>query len=71
MVAAGIIAKEPIARQAIPQCNITCIDSEDMRQALSGYLRVLYDLDPQAVGGALPGEDFYYIPNVIPTEGGN
>lgn len=62
VVAAGIIAKEPIARKAIPQCNITCIDGENMRQALSGYLQVLYDLDPQAVGGALPEESFYYIP---------
>lgn len=62
VVAAGIIAKEPIARKAIPQCNITCLDGEDMRQALSGYLQVLYDLDPQAVGGTLPEESFYYIP---------
>ena len=62
VVAAGIIAKEPIARKAIPQCNITCIDGENMRQALSGYLQVLYDLDPRAVGGALPEESFYYIP---------
>ena len=62
VVATGIIAKEPIARKAIPQCNITCIDGENMRQALSGYLQVLYDLDPQAVGGALPEESFYYIP---------
>ncbi len=62
VVAAGIIAKEPIARKAIPQCNITCLDGENMRQALSGYLQVLYDLDPQAVGGALPKESFYYIP---------
>lgn len=62
VAAAGIIAKEPIARKAIPQCNITCLDGENMRQALSGYLQVLYDLDPQAVGGALPEESFYYIP---------
>lgn len=62
VVAAGIIAKEPIARKAIPQCNITCIDGENMRQALSGYLQVLYDLAPQAVGGSLPEESFYYIP---------
>lgn len=62
VAAAGIIAKEPIARKAIPQCNITCIDGENMQQALSGYLQVLYDLAPQAVGGALPEESFYYIP---------
>ncbi|MCM1118044.1 MAG: ABC transporter substrate-binding protein [bacterium] len=62
VVAAGIIAKEPIARKAIPLCNITYMDGEEMRRTLSGYLKVLYDLEPSAVGGALPGEDFYYIP---------
>lgn len=62
VVAAGIIANEPIARKAIPLCNITYMDGEDMRRTLSGYLKVLYDLEPSAVGGALPGEDFYYIP---------
>lgn len=62
VVAAGIIAKEPIARKAIPLCNITYMDGEEVRRALSGYLKVLYDLEPSAVGGALPGEDFYYIP---------
>lgn len=62
VAAAGIIAREPIARKAIPQCNITCLDGEDMRRALSGYLQVLYDLNPQTVGGALPEESFYYIP---------
>ncbi len=61
-VEAGIIAKEPIARQAIPQCNITCITGNEMRQALEGYLQILYDNTPEAVGGAMPQEDFYYIP---------
>ena len=27
---------------------------------LSGYLQVLSDAEPTSVGGALPGEDFYY-----------
>ena len=62
VAAVGIVAKEAIARKAIPACNITYIDGEEMEQALSGYLQVLYDQDPAAVGGALPGEDFYYIP---------
>ncbi|MDE7223635.1 MAG: ABC transporter substrate-binding protein, partial [Acetatifactor sp.] len=62
VAAAGIVAKEPIARKAIPQCNITYMDGEEMRQALSGYLQVLFDREPSAVGGAMPGEDFYYIP---------
>ncbi len=62
-VEAGIIAKEPIAQKAIPFCNVTCIRGEEMKQALSGYFSVLYEFDPQTVGGALPGDDFYYLGN--------
>ena len=61
-VEAGIVAKESIAHKAIPACNITYIDGEAMRQALSGYLAVLYEQNPVAVGSALPAEDFYYVP---------
>ena len=61
-VNAGIIAKAPIAQKAIPKCNITYIAGEDMKQALSGYLSVLFEQNASAVGGALPQEDFYYIP---------
>ena len=32
-----------------------------MKQALSGYLQVLFEQDAKAVGGTLPGDDFYYI----------
>ncbi len=60
-VEAGIIAKQPIAKKAIPFCNVTCITGAEMKQALSGYLQVLYDRNPEAVGGQLPGDDFYYI----------
>lgn len=62
VAAAGIVAREPIARKAIPQCNITYMDGEEMYRALSGYLQALFDQDSSAVGGAMPGEDFYYIP---------
>ena len=60
VVEAGIVAKEPIAQKAIPFCHIVSITGEDMKQALSGYLQVLYDQSPEAVGGNLPGDDFYY-----------
>ena len=60
VVEAGIIAKEPIAQKAIPFCHIVSITGEDMKQSLSGYLQVLFDQSPEAVGGNLPGEDFYY-----------
>ena len=61
-VEAGIIAKEVIAAKAIPECNITYIDGEEMKQALSGYLSVLFEQDPKSVGGALPADGFYYVP---------
>ena len=48
------------AENALPYCNITFIDGEDMQGLLSGYLAVLYEAEPASVGGALPGEDFYF-----------
>lgn len=57
----GIVEKAPIAEKAIPYCNIVYMDSEDMKQALSGYLEVLYEADAASVGGKLPGDDFYYM----------
>lgn len=59
-VEAQIVAKEPIAQQAIPGCNITYMDKADMKQALSGYLDVLFHQDSLAIGGGLPESDFYY-----------
>jgi len=58
----GIVPKAPIAVKAIPYCNIVCITGAEMKEALSGYLGVLADQNVKAIGGALPGEDFYYIP---------
>ena len=49
-----------VAKKAIPECNIVCITGEDMKERLSGYLQVLADQNPEAVGGAVPGDDFYY-----------
>ena len=54
------IVKAPIAKKAIPQCNIVCITGSDMKAALSGCLEVLFQQNPAAVGGALPQDDFYY-----------
>lgn len=59
-VEAQIVAKEPIAQKAIPGCNITYMDKADMKQALSGYLDVLFHQDSLSIGGGLPESDFYY-----------
>ncbi len=56
----GII-KAAVAQKAYEYCNIVCVTGEEMKTALSGYLEVLYGLDPTSVGGTLPEEDFYYM----------
>ena len=55
-VAAGV------AKKAIPACNIVCMTGEEMKAAAEKYLTVLFELNPEAVGGAMPEESFYYLP---------
>ena len=50
-----------MAEKAIPACNIVCITGQEMMTSVQGYLQVLFDQNPQAVGGSLPGDDFYYL----------
>ncbi len=55
------IFKAAVAKKAIPYCNITLIQGEEMKEKVSGYLNVLYSQNPKSVGGELPKDDFYYI----------
>ena len=55
------IAKAAIASKAIPNCNIVCITGEAMKADVSAYLSVLFNSNPQAVGGAVPADSFYCI----------
>ena len=59
---AGIVAQAPLAKKALPYCNITCLIGDEMKEALSGYLNVLYTQNPESVGGTLPDDGFYYLP---------
>lgn len=56
----GIMASAALAQQAISKSNIVCLTGADMRAAAGGMLQVLFDANPKSVGGALPGDDFYY-----------
>ena len=55
-----IVAKAPIAKKALPLCNIDFVAGTEMKETLSGYLQTLFDKNPAAVGGALPTDEFYY-----------
>lgn len=54
------IVKAAVAKNALPKCNITFIAGDEMKSALSGFYKALFDLAPESVGGALPNEDIYY-----------
>ena len=56
----GLIPKAALAQKAIPSCGLTFVTGAEMKSALSGYLQVMFDADPKSVGGAMPGDDFYY-----------
>ncbi len=54
------IFKAEIAKKAIPFCNIKFMEGEEMKEALSKYLQVLFEQNPKSVGEKLPENNFYY-----------
>lgn len=61
IAAQGIIAKAPIAKRAIPNCNICLVKGAEMKATVAAMLQVLYDANPKSVGGSMPNDDFYYV----------
>lgn len=56
----GIFAQEAVAKVAIPKCNVAYVAGDAMKQAMQTYLGILKSINATAIGGALPGDDFYY-----------
>ncbi|MGI6156920.1 MAG: ABC transporter substrate-binding protein [Saccharofermentanales bacterium] len=54
------IFKAAIAKEAIPYCSIRFADGQAMKTMLEGFLRLMFDANPQSIGGQLPGPEFYY-----------
>ena len=54
------IVKAPVAQKALPFCNLRYIDGADLQTALTGFLGVLFEQNPKAVGGKLPDAGFFY-----------
>ena len=50
-----------IAVKAIPECSIVTISGEEMKELLNPFIKIMYDLNPDAVGGSIPDDEFYYI----------
>lgn len=56
----GIMPKALIAELAIPNCNIIFLEGETMKSTMQANLSVLFKANPKSIGGAMPGDDFYY-----------
>ena len=61
VVELGVIPNETLAKQAIPNCNIVTFTGDEMKSAVSGFINVLLQADPQSVGGTVPDDEFYYV----------
>ena len=57
----GIVAKAAVAAKAIPDCNLCCVTGADIQTSIEPYYNVLYAANADSIGGALPGEDFYFV----------
>lgn len=55
----GIVEKASVAAKAIPGCHIVYLDGKEMKLLVGAYLKVLFEANPQSIGGKLPGDDFY------------
>lgn len=51
-----------IAKNAIPECSIVTLTGQEMKDILSGFLQIIYDSNPDAVGGKMLDDGFYYMP---------
>lgn len=60
----GTFLNNEVALDAMPYISMVNLTGEEMRTALSGFIEELYKANPDSVGSALPGDDFYYLPPV-------
>lgn len=55
-----IMPNAQLAEKAIPYCNVVYIDGENMKNSLTNFYSVLFEANPQSIGGQLPDDNFYY-----------
>ena len=57
----GIFAQAPVAKKAIPKCNIHFVAGDAMKTAMNTYLTILSGINASAIGGKVPDDAFYYL----------
>ena len=56
----GILPNEKVAEKAIPQCALTLVIGQEMKDMLEDYYSILFQVEPKSIGGGLPYDSFYY-----------
>ena len=51
----------PVATKAIPNCNMTFMAGEEMKEALVPFYDVLITIPSSNIGEAVPADTFYYV----------
>ena len=59
IVEAGILPKAPVAKKALPNCNICFIEGKEMKSAISVFYEKLYASNNKSIA-AIPDDEFYY-----------
>ena len=60
IVDAGVLPKAPIAKKALPKCNLCYIAGEDMKDVMNVFCEKIYEYNPNSIG-AMPDDGFYYV----------
>ena len=56
----GIAPNAKVAEKAIPQCSLTFMTGNQMKDVLEDYYSILFQTEPKSIGGGLPYDSFYY-----------
>jgi NitT/TauT family transport system substrate-binding protein len=60
IVDAKILPAAPMAKKALPKCNICCITGEDMISPMNVFFEKIYAQNPDSIK-AIPDNSFYYV----------
>lgn len=60
IVSAGILPKAPIAKKALPKCNLCYFAGNDMKTIMNAFCQAIYDENPASIKN-MPDDDFYYV----------
>jgi len=60
IAAQGIIPDAALAEKAIPGSQLTFLAGDEMKAVAMQNFRVLFAANPASIGGAIPGEDFFW-----------